>query len=75
MIFLIEHYHTAKYRDNDTTAQMLDTALSSTSVVDGFFVKEARSDKDVPAYLAQLHRTIVEKHRVSLDIPQSSFFG
>jgi hypothetical protein len=42
------------------------TALSSTQIVDGFFLKETRDIDDTIEYLVGLHHTIVSQYRVGL---------
>jgi len=42
------------------------TALSSTQIIDGFFLKETRDIDDTIEYLVGLHHTIVGQYRVCL---------
>lgn len=66
MYYLIEHYHTDAKRV--TWDQQIDTALSSTQVVDGFIVKETKHIQDTIAYLTVIHQTIVKVHEVCLPL-------
>lgn len=57
-----EDYDTERIAKN--WKDQINTALSSTQVVDRFFLKETRNIEDTLDYLSGLHRTIVELHSV-----------
>ncbi|KAG8857855.1 Crossover junction endonuclease mus81 [Tulasnella sp. 330] len=59
--YLIEHHNTKEKREKWN--QQIDTALSSTQVVDGFLVKETKNFKETIEYLTVMHQTIVRMHR------------
>lgn len=59
----MEHFHTAQKRE--TYGKMIDTAMSSTQVVDGFMVKETAGAKETMAFLATMHKTLVKVYKVS----------
>lgn len=62
MYYLIEHHNTKEKREKWN--QQIDTALSSTQVVDGFLVKETKNLKETVEYLTVMHQTIVRMHQV-----------
>lgn len=64
MFYVVEHYQTSKHRESYD--KMIDTALSSTQIVDGFKVKETESLKETAAFLAQIHKTLLRIHQVRL---------
>ncbi len=51
---------------HSTIDKAIFTALSSTQIVDGFFVKETRDLSDTIEYLVGLHETILKLHQVGL---------
>ncbi|KAG8992464.1 Crossover junction endonuclease mus81 [Tulasnella sp. JGI-2019a] len=59
--YLIEHHHTKEKRERWN--QQIDTALSSTQVVDGFMVKETRDMNETIEYLTVMHKMIVKMHQ------------
>ncbi|KAG8933721.1 Crossover junction endonuclease mus81 [Tulasnella sp. 417] len=61
VFYVIEHYQTSKHREN--YEKMINTALSSTQIVDGFKVKETESLKETAAFLAQIHKTLLRTHQ------------
>ena len=54
---------------HSTMDKAIFTALSSTQIVDGFFLKETRDLSDTIEYLVGLHETILELHQVSRGAP------
>jgi ERCC4-type nuclease len=61
VIYLIEDHKI----EQDIWAASVATAVSSTQVVDGYFVKRTQSLADSVAYLKAMHETITELLRVS----------
>ncbi|KAG8887491.1 Crossover junction endonuclease mus81, partial [Tulasnella sp. 408] len=61
VFYVVEHYQTSKHRESYD--KMIDTALSSTQIVDGFKVKETESLKETAAFLAQIHKTLLRIHQ------------
>ncbi|KAG9048807.1 Crossover junction endonuclease mus81 [Tulasnella sp. UAMH 9824] len=61
VFYVVEHYQTSKHRESYD--KMIDTALSSTQIVDGFKVKETESLKETAAFLAQIHKTLLRTHQ------------
>lgn len=64
VIYLIEDYAI----EQDLWGQSVATAVSSTQVVDGFFVKRTNSIEDSIAYLKGMHETITTVLEVRLSI-------
>ncbi|KAJ7669347.1 ERCC4 domain-containing protein [Mycena polygramma] len=60
VLYLVEAYDTQKQREG--YAVQIDTALSSTQVVDGFLVKETKHMNDTIAYLANLTEELIREH-------------
>lgn len=58
--YLVEEYGAVP----ESMIKSVQTALSSTQIIDGFFVKETRDIEDTIEYLVGLHETIVSLHRV-----------
>lgn len=64
LYYLVEEY-TENYVHKSMDKSVF-TALSSTQVVDGFFLKETRDIEDTIEYVAGLHHTIVAQYHVSI---------
>lgn len=62
VIYLVEEYN-ADYH-YAAWPEQIATALSSTQVIEGFFLKRTMSLDDTLAYLGGLHETIVKLHEV-----------
>jgi len=58
-----------RLQDKNSFDLAIDTALSSTQVIDGFMVKETRSLDDTINYYWTMHRQILRRHSVSLLFP------
>lgn len=69
VIYLIEDYNI----EQEVWAASVATAVSSTQVIDGFFVKRTNSVEDSVSYLKGMHDTIVgllEVSHIPLLLPQ-----
>jgi crossover junction endonuclease MUS81 len=62
--YLVEEYEREVHYEHKSMDQAVFTALSSTQVVEGFFLKETRDINDTIEYLVGLHQTIVALHKV-----------
>lgn len=68
------YYLVEEYTDNcvhNSMDKAVFTALSSTQIVDGFFLKETRDIEDTIEYVAGLHHTIVSQYNVSVFVAPS----
>ncbi|KAF8610500.1 hypothetical protein BDV93DRAFT_601499 [Ceratobasidium sp. AG-I] len=59
--YLVEDYDTERLAKH--WKDQINTALSSTQVIDRFFLKETRNIEDTLYYLSGLHKTIVDLHK------------
>jgi ERCC4 domain len=62
--YLVEEYEREVHYEHKSMDQAVFTALSSTQVVEGFFLKETRDINDTIEYLVGLHQTIDALHKV-----------
>ncbi|CAE6400567.1 unnamed protein product [Rhizoctonia solani] len=60
LYYLVEDYHTERIARH--WGDHINTALSSTQVIDRFFLKETTSIEDTLDYLSNLHKTILKIH-------------
>ncbi|KAJ7150937.1 hypothetical protein C8R43DRAFT_1191528 [Mycena crocata] len=63
VVYLVEDFkNSAKYRTNEEPRKRINTALSSTQVVDGFMVKETKGLEDSIDYLVNLTQEICRQY-------------
>ncbi|CAK5264602.1 unnamed protein product [Mycena citricolor] len=62
VLYLVEEYNAVHQREN--WGVQINTALSSTQVVDGFLVKETKSHDDTIEYLTGLTEQLIRAHQM-----------
>ncbi|THU79907.1 hypothetical protein K435DRAFT_845296 [Dendrothele bispora CBS 962.96] len=62
VFYVVEEYKNGDSQDKNSFGLAIDTALSSTQVIDGFMVKETKSLNDTINYYRTLHRQLLHRH-------------